>query len=161
MQVSGVLKLYWLLPPVIGLTKQFRNQFHIIPRARIPCTTIHRMHFYHVTYSVIARLSRNCNGTRTHNHLVHKRKLVKYLQTKRLWVRVPWTPLKLLYISTKNLFSIIIVTRNRKIVWKHGSSTPIFPLVSAQNTRDQYQKTWKALKGISYLQELFMLLWMK
>ena len=45
----------------------------------------------------------DCNGTRTHNHLVRKRalnlaSLVKWLsirlRTKWLWVRVPLQPLK-------------------------------------------------------------------
>ena len=32
---------------------------------------------------------------------------------------------------------------------------------TALNTGDQFYETWQALKGISHLQELFMLLWIK
>ena len=57
-------------------------------------------------------VSSDCNGTRTHNHLVPKRtSLVKWLsvclRTKWLWVRVPLQSLKILDIapvSSKELF---------------------------------------------------------
>ena len=57
-------------------------------------------------HSIIAWMSRNswslsnCNVTRIHNHLVHKRTLNHLakltLRIKWLWVRVPWQSLKLM-----------------------------------------------------------------
>ena len=89
------------------------------------------------------------------------------LQKNRSKVKNRSSDVMILTVAVHYLvFILIIVTRNGKIVWKHRPSIQkslwyLEIYQTAQNNGDQYQKTWQALKGISYLQELFMLLWIK
>ena len=64
-----------------------------------------------------------------------------------------------------NIYQFNHIHKKRK-AWKHGSSTKkcVWYLEiyrTAQNTGDQYLKIWETLKETGYLQELFMLLWIK
>ena len=59
-----------------------------------------------------------------------------------------------------------IVTRNGKIVWKHETSLKkslcyVEIHRAAQNIGYHFKKTWHSLKGMSYLQVIFVLIWIK
>ena len=68
--------------------------------------------------------------------------------------------------SVLKKWSVIIVTRSGKIVWKHGPSYWNLYIMLKFTERSKtpaitLRKTWLSLKGIRYLQVIFVLIWIK
>ena len=69
-------------------------------------------------------------------------------------------------VNNKVTRTMPMAGRNGKIVWKHGLSQQkslcyVETYQAPQNTGYHFKKTWLSLKGISYLQVIFVLIWMK